>query len=69
MEILLWKLRAGKNYTLEQLAEITGISKSEINAIENGKVSPRLDTLERLAAGLDVNISDLYISSITNSGK
>ena len=69
MEILLWKLRAGKNYTLEQLAEITGISKSEINAIENGKVSPRLDTLERLAVGLDVNISDLYISSITNSGK
>lgn len=69
MEILLWKLRTGKNYTLAQLAEITGISKSEINAIENGKVSPRLDTLERLAAGLDVNISDLFRSSITNSGK
>ena len=68
MDILLWQYRTGKIYTLVQLAEITGISKSEINAIENGKVSPRLDTLENLAAGLGVNISDLYKSSITNSG-
>lgn len=67
MEILLWQQRTGKNYTLVQLAEITGISKSEINAIENGKVSPRLDTMERLAVGLGVNICDLYKSSITNS--
>lgn len=68
MEILLWEQRTKNKYSLVQLAEITGISKSEINAIENGKVSPRLDTLESLAAGLGVNISDLYKSSITNSG-
>lgn len=68
MEILLWEQRTRNKYTLVQLAEITGISKSEINAIENGKVSPRLDTLESLAIGLGVNISDLYKSSITNSG-
>ncbi|MBQ3513476.1 MAG: helix-turn-helix transcriptional regulator [Lachnospiraceae bacterium] len=68
MEILLWQLRTRNNYTLMQLAEITGISKSEINAIENGKVSPRLETLESLAAGLGVNICDLYKSSITDSG-
>lgn len=68
LEILLWQQRTRNNYTLVQLAEITGISKSEINAIENGKVSPRLDTLESLAAGLGVNICDLYKSSITNSG-
>lgn len=68
MEILLWQHRTRNNYTLVELAEKTGISKSEINAIENGKVSPRLDTLESLAAGLGVNICDLYKSSITNSG-
>lgn len=68
MEILVWQYRTRNNFTLVQLAEITGISKSEINAIENGKVSPRLDTLESLAAGLGVNICDLYRSSITNSG-
>ena len=60
MEILLWQQRTRNNYTLAQLAELTGISKSEINAIENGKVSPRLDTLERIAKGLGVNIHDLF---------
>lgn len=60
MEILLWQQRTRNNYTLVQLAEVTGISKSEINAIENGKVSPRLDTLERIAKGLGVNIHDLF---------
>lgn len=60
MEILLWQQRTRNNYSLVQLAEITGISKSEINAIENGKVSPRLDTLERIAKGLGVNIHDLF---------
>lgn len=69
MELLLWQQRTRSNLTLVQLAKRTGISKSEINAIENGKVSPRLDTLESLAVGLGVNISDLYKSSITNSGK
>ena len=69
MELLLWQQRTRNNLTLVQLAERTGISKSEINAIENGQVSPRLDTLESLAAGLGVNICDLFISSITNSGK
>lgn len=68
MEILLWEQRNRQKYTLAQLSELTGISKSEINAIENGIVSPRLDTLERLAAGLKVNITDLYYSSITESG-
>lgn len=69
MEIFVWQQRTKQNLTLIQLADITGVSKSEINAIENGKASPRLDTLERIAVGLGVNICDLYKSSITNSGK
>lgn len=69
MEIYVWQQRTKQNLTLVQLADITGVSKSEINAIENGKASPRLDTLERIAVGLGVNICDLYKSSITNSGK
>ena len=67
MEIFVWQQRTEKNLTLVQLADLTGVSKSEINAIENGKASPRLDTLERIAVGLGVNICDLYKSSITNS--
>ena len=69
MQILLWQERTKRNLTIMQLAEISGVSKSQINAIENGKVSPRLDTLESLAVGLGVDICDLYISSITKTGK
>lgn len=69
MQILLWEQRNKQNLTLLQLAEITGVSKTQINAIENGKVSPRLDTLESLAVGLGVDICDLYISDKTKTGK
>lgn len=60
MEILLWELRTSKGLTLKELEERSGVSKSEINAIENAKVSPRLDTLKLLADALSCRISDLY---------
>lgn len=69
MQILLWEQRTKQNLTLLELATITGVSKTQINAIENGKVSPRLDTLESLAVGLGVNICDLYLSNRTKTGK
>lgn len=69
MQILLWEQRTKHNLTLLELAEITGVSKTQINAIENSRVSPRLDTLERLAVGLGVDICDLYISDKTKTGK
>ena len=43
------------------IADLTGIPKSTINDIMNGK-SPRLDTLEQLATGLKVRITDLFDS-------
>ena len=69
MQILLWEQRTKQNLTLQELATITGVSKTQINAIENGKVSPRLDTLESLAVGLGVDIYELYISDRTKTGK
>ena len=60
MEILLWELRTSKGLTLKKLEERSGVSKSEINAIENAKVSPRLDTLKLLADALGCCICDLY---------
>lgn len=41
---------------------ITGVPPSTINDIMNGKSSPRLDTLEAIAKGLKIHISDLYES-------
>lgn len=60
MTYALWELRIARNLTLRQLEELSGVSKSEINAIENGKGNPTVATLELLATALDVNITELF---------
>lgn len=64
MMVLLWDIRTAKGLTLIQLAEISGIGKSTLNNIENGKVSPTLFQLETLAIALDVKITDLFDSDL-----
>lgn len=46
--------------TLVQLEALTGISKTTLNNIENGKTSPTLRQLYAIATALDCNVSDLY---------
>ena len=43
--------------TQEQAAERTGVNQTTISQLESGKVqSPRLDTLDKLAAGYRVDL-------------
>ncbi|MFR5738026.1 MAG: helix-turn-helix domain-containing protein [Coprococcus sp.] len=51
-----------KNLTIRQVSNLTGISKSSIQRIMNNEISPSADTLELLAKGLKVHISDLLES-------
>lgn len=62
MRILLDKIMISKNLTIRQVSNLTGISKSSIQRIMNNEISPSADTLERLAKGLKVRISDLLES-------
>lgn len=62
MEILTWQARTRKNLTLIQLSAMTGLSKTTLNDIENGKVSPTLRELELIAKALGAKMSDLYDS-------
>lgn len=62
MEILTWQARIDKKITLVKLSEMTGISKSTLNNIENEKVSPTLIELETIAKALNVKITDLFNS-------
>jgi len=62
MEILTWQARNDKNITLIKLSGLTGISKSTLNNIENGRVSPTIKQLETIAKALGVKITDLYES-------
>ena len=52
MEVLTWQARSGHDLTLVRLAELSGISKSTLNNIENGKVSPTLVQLEAIAKSI-----------------
>ena len=63
MEIIkLWEIRTAKGLKLEAVAAVTGVSKSTLNNIENGKTSPTLANLEKIAKGLGCRISELYES-------
>ena len=62
MEVRTWHARHNKNITLKQLQDLTGITKTALNDIENGKNSPTLDQLEKIAKALNVRITDLFIS-------
>lgn len=62
MEVLTWQARIKKNVTLKQLEQMTGISKTTLNAIENGQTSPTLRQLEAIAIALNTKISELYDS-------
>lgn len=62
MRILLDKIMISKNLTIRQVSNMTGVSKSSIQRIMNNEISPSADTLELLAKGLKVRISDLLES-------
>lgn len=62
MEILTWQARIESNMTLRKLETMTGISKSTLNTIENGKTSPTLRQLEAIAKATGKTISALYDS-------
>ena len=60
--IKLWEIRTAKGLKLEAVAAVTGVSKSTLNNIENGKTSTTLANLEKVAKGLGCRISELYES-------
>lgn len=62
MKIRTWDARRSRGLTLVQLSGETGISKTTLNNIENEKVTPRIDQLEKIAKALDCKIGDLVES-------
>lgn len=62
MKILTWQARTREKVTLMKLSALTGISKSTLNNIDNGRVSPTISQLETIAKALGCRISDLYDS-------
>jgi DNA-binding XRE family transcriptional regulator len=62
VQVNTWQARQDKNITLIELAKLTGLSKSTLNNIENGKTSPTLYELELIAKALGTKITKLFES-------
>ena len=61
MKLLLDEIMEQRNLTERQVSILTGLSRSSVHEIRKGSM-PRVDTLEQLAKGLKIKISDLIES-------
>ncbi|MBO5485021.1 MAG: helix-turn-helix transcriptional regulator [Lachnospiraceae bacterium] len=62
MEVLIWQAREKQGISLEQLSKMTGISRSTLNNIENGKTDPSFPQLEKIAKFFNCKIGDIVKS-------
>lgn len=53
------QLRKAQGLKSSQLASMAGVKQPYISAIENGKKTPSVDVLQRIAKALDVTTSEL----------
>ena len=61
--------RKAKKLTQEQLAQLVGMEPNSISIIESGRNFPTLNSLEKIAKALDIELNILfrYNSNKTNS--
>jgi len=60
MKIYIYEIRTANRISLRQLSDLSGVGKTTINDIENGKKSPTLDTLCKIAQALKVDVKTLF---------
>lgn len=61
------RLREQRGWSMGQFAAAIGWegkgARSNVDRLEKGKINPRLDTLEKIAQALGVNMADLLSAS------
>ena len=57
------ELRSARGYSLDALAERSGVSRSNISLIERGESSPTAAVLDKLAIGLGVALASFFDES------
>lgn len=58
---LVRRLRSERGYSQERFAEVCRIDRSYMGMIERGEVSVTLSVIAKLAIGLDLSLSDLFL--------
>jgi putative transcriptional regulator len=61
MKTRLRVLRAEKNWTQAQLAEMVGVSRQAIIAVENGKYDPALPLAFKLARAFGKTVEEVFV--------
>ena len=61
------QFRQKRNISLQELSNQTGLSKSYLNEIENGKKYPKHDKIAQLANALNCNYNDLVSTKLDKS--
>lgn len=59
------QLRRKHGFSLEQLAQISGVSRAMLGQIETGKSAPTINLLARIAEALNVSVPSLISNSET----
>jgi transcriptional regulator with XRE-family HTH domain len=57
---ILQEERKAKNISQEKLAKLTGLDRTAISPIENGKRSPTFSTILRICSSLKIEPSELF---------
>ena len=52
--------RVQKGYTLEQVSEMTGLTRGVLSKVENFRVTPSLATLSKMAQAFGITMSELF---------
>ena len=54
------ELRKREGFSQEELSSKAGLDRTYVGKIERGEKSPSLETIERLANSLDLDMRDLF---------
>lgn len=57
------QLRQERGLTLGEAGRMTGLAPSTLSKIENDQMSPTFDVVQKLAAGFDIDITELFASN------
>jgi transcriptional regulator with XRE-family HTH domain len=65
------EIRRRNHWTLEDAAKRTGLARSTLSKIENEQMSPTFDVVQKLAAGMEIELPQLFVAteSHTASGR
>ena len=53
-------LRAEKNWSQGELADLVGVSRNSINSVENGKFDPSLPLAFRIAHAFGLTVEEVF---------